>query len=200
MGKLTLDQVKQRTLDVGSEFLDGFYVNNSYRHRFRCSACGEEFINILASVTNKKHPITKCEKCYRKTRKSQKLSEEKFNKYKQKFISENKIEILTPYSEYQKNSQKLECRCLICDEIFYKNISNMTSGQMHGCLFVSKGERIALTYFENNGVQYNYQVTLSNGLISDFEILLENGTLHLEINGDQHYEYNERYFSSHEDF
>jgi hypothetical protein len=197
MKKLTLEQVKERALQVGSEFLDDFYVDNSYKHNFKCAVCGETFQRSFNNVINPKNPSNKCLKCQPK---NVKLSEIKFNQYKEEFKNNNKIEILTSYFDYKRNNVPLECRCLICNKIFYKTISNMQQGQMHGCVLIPEGERIVLDFCEKNGIVYKYQVKLENGLISDFEIYGNDFIIHLEIDGDQHYEYPNGFHKTYEEF
>jgi hypothetical protein len=196
MGKLSTEKVMRRSEEVGSEFLDDFYINNSYKHRFKCAECGGEFYRAFKDVINSNKPKNKCLKC---SPKNERLPEDKYNSYIESFKSNNKIEVLSPYIEYKNNTTKLKCKCLICNEVFYKNLNNMKSGQMHGCLFISEGERIVLTYFENHGIMYKYQVTLPNNLISDFEVITEDGLIHLEIDGDQHFEISNRYCNSFEE-
>jgi hypothetical protein len=144
-----------------------------------------------------------CKECAMNSQKKlQKLSEIEFDKYVEMFKNEKDILVITPYKEYTNNKQKLKCICLICNIEFKDSIAKLYLKDSHGCINISKGERIAITMFEQQGIDYKYQVYNHElNLTSDFEILLENGSkIHLEIDGDQHYIYPNEFHRTKEDF
>ena len=132
---------------------------------------------------------------------AKKLTEKQFENYKNDFIIKKDIKILVNYEDYVNNSNKMKCICLLCNKEFNQSLVNLQKKNNHGCFKISSGERIVLTFLEHNGIKYDYQVYTSLGTISDFEIKLkDNKILHLEIDGDQHYNYPNEFHKTYEDF
>lgn len=204
---LTLEIAKERARNVGCEFKDDFYVDIKYRHTFLCSKCKKNtFTRALGDVVRKDRPRNLCLECTEESRyMKQKLSEEKYEEYKKYYKENYHIEIMSNYTEYINSSTKnLVCHCHVCNNI--KNMSiqqlnDLISGLGCGCSNISQGERIVLEFLEHNGIDYEFQVRLSNGLFTDFELKLKNGRLLvLEIDGSQHYVYNKMFCQTYEDF
>lgn len=162
---------------------------------------GHEFYRSYSNVVyNNQINCNDCAKAIQA--KSQKLSYEEFINYKNNFIDNKYIEILSDYSEYKNRNQKLQCKCILCNKLFTESIANIDKKQSHGCLKISKGELLTMSLFEENQISYSYQVYIPElNLISDFEIKLTNGKIiHLEIDGDQHYEYPNEFHKTYEDY
>lgn len=205
--RFSLEEVKDKVRKVGCEFLDDEYIGDKHKHKFLCSKCKEKtFIRTLNDVTHKTHPKTMCLDCAIESRnEKQKVTEYKYNNYKKRFKENQFIEILTDYKDYVNYSTKnLKCHCLICNNTKYMSLSqlkDLESGMGCGCAFISCGERIVLEFLEHNGIDYEFQKLLPNGLYADFEIKLKNNKLLLlEVDGSQHYIYRKHFYKSYEDF
>jgi len=155
------------------------YDNVASGHKTQCNECGK--LNQL----NK-----------------QKLSELEYKKYNESFILNKNIKILSKYDDYKNVEQKLLCKCLTCNNDFYENINNIIKKSSHGCIRMPHGEKIVISILEENAIKYNYQSYISElNLTSDFEIYLKNGNIiHLEIDGDQHYDFPNEFHKTYEDF
>lgn len=162
---------------------------------------GHEFYSAYDNVANGlKYQCNNCSKQSQLNK--QKLSRDEYINYNNLFKSEKDIELVTNYINYKNIKQNLKCKCLICEQYFEESIDNLLKKDSHGCINTSKGERIAITLFERYGIDYEYQVHIPKlNLISDFEIKLNNNKIiHLEIDGDQHYEFPNTFHKTYDEF
>lgn len=162
--------------------------------------CGHKFYRDYSCVVNRKQVY--CNLCaLENQKKSQRMSIEEFNKYAEIFM-EKDIKILSSYKDYKNFKQTLKCKCTICNIIFDLSLTNGLKKDSHGCINIPKGEQIVLSTLEINGIDYNYQKYIMElNLTSDFEIMLKNNNLiHIEIDGDQHYNYPNQFHKTYEDF
>jgi hypothetical protein len=144
--------------------------------------CGHPFYASYGNVVSG-HKLC-CNNCGKNNQlNKQKLSEEEYLKYNNLFEAEKNITVLTKYIGYKNFRQKLECKCLTCNLIFNESIDNILKKDSHGCLSIPKGERITISLFEKNNIDYQYQVYISElNITSDFEIYLEDGKLKKKMN------------------
>jgi hypothetical protein len=162
---------------------------------------GHVFYSAYDNIANGKKDC--CNECGKqKQLEKQKLTENQYYNYVKVFEKDKKISIITFYKEYNNFRQKLKCKCMICNNVFEESIDNLLKKDSHGCVSISSGERIAISLFEENGIDYNYQMYIKElNLTSDFEIkLMDNSLLHLEIDGDQHYEYPNEFHKNYREF
>jgi len=172
-------KIKYWFKDVNGHKFYKSYSNVVYNNQIYCNTCSK-------LIQNEK----------------QKLSYEEYIHYKNNFIANKHIKILTDYSQYKNRNQKLQCQCLLCNKLFDESISNIFKKYSHGCIKISKGELLTMSLLEENQIDYIYQVYIPDiNLTSDFEIKLLNGKIiHLEIDGDQHYEYPNEFHKTYEDY
>jgi len=95
----------------------------SDKHKFKCEKCGQIIEKTLYAIFRG----TGCPIC----KKIGRLKEFQYAEYVEKIKIQNKIEVLTPYSEYKGNLKPLDCKCLICGEIIHPNLNNLMRGA--GC-------------------------------------------------------------------
>lgn len=120
-----------RSEKIGLRLLDKIPDNCTMRSRFRfaCDKCGHVIERSLMSLRQG----SGCKICA----KSDGFTEEQFNDAKNKIVTDRKIEILTPYSEYRRNSQKLECLCLVCGgKLYTPTMNSLQRG--FGCIECKK--------------------------------------------------------------
>jgi len=162
---------------------------------------GHNFYSAYDNVANGSKSC--CNDCSIESQKeNQKLTIQQYIDYCNEFKLSKNINVLSLYEDYRNIKQKLECKCLICNKPFKESIQNLIKKDSHGCLNMPKGEMITMSRFEEYGIEYDYQVYISElNLTSDFEIKLKNKTLiHLEIDGDQHFDFPNQFHKTYEDF
>lgn len=162
---------------------------------------GHDFYCRYDSVANGRK--TCCNKCSKQSQiNNQKLNKDEYDNVIKDFKINKNIRILTVYKDYKNIRQKLKCKCLLCSKIFNESIDNIRKKDSHGCETIPKGERIVIDMFEKNGIDYKYQIYIQElNVTSDFEIKLKNNSiLHLEIDGDQHYDFPNEFHKNYDDF
>jgi hypothetical protein len=81
-----------------------------------------------------------CQNCSAKKAGIEKrITEEKFLLGKDRVLTENKILILSPYSDYKQAHSHLSCKCQVCGSEFFASMTNLLSGK--GCRSCSISER-----------------------------------------------------------
>jgi very-short-patch-repair endonuclease len=200
-----IEEVKEKAISVGCEFLDNEYISSKHNHLFLCAKCKKNtFKRTLNDVLTKKRNL--CKECSEESyNKKQKISQEKFEEYKIYFEKSQGIKILTDYQNYKNfNKKNLICYCNVCNNTRNMSLSQLTDLQSAigcGCSYISCGEKLTLEFLEKNGIEYEFQKRLPIGLYADFEIKLENNkVLLLEIDGSQHYLYRKQFNKTHKEF
>lgn len=124
--KIRSESWKNKMVETAKE--NGFILisplsNPSDKHQFRCKKCGQIIEKTLYSVEKS----TGCPIC----KKVNGLLEFQFNECVDTIRENNKIDVLTPYSEYQGNLLRLNCKCLVCGKEIHPNLNNLMRGA--GC-------------------------------------------------------------------
>ena len=161
------------------------YVDSLVRMSCECKICGHTW-------TTKPQLLTEghgCPICARKIAgESKSLSQEEI---------ENRVKNANPHvkiiGKYTKLKDKIECKCLLCNNIWFPVVGNILHGS--GCPFcsVSKGEIRIIDALTNMNVLFETQKTfdellgLYGGKLS-YDFYLPNYNLLIEFQGKQHYE------------
>jgi len=118
--KLTLEEVKNYCLSVGSDFLSNKYETVDHRYVFKCIICNKEFTTTYTKFKQrKKH---KCNECSVGIQWNIDSARE--------YIKSKNCELLS--SEYKNNCSKLKIRCS-CGNCFETTLQIFISNKKHHC-------------------------------------------------------------------
>jgi len=139
--KYSLKSIKKRNKkikELNLILLDPEYVNNTFKHKWKCLNCDHVFYQVWAEI-NRKNRSYKCPKCYpRKVGYSQKKKEE-YLIYFYKRLKELNLTLLDP--EYVDNTVKHKWKCLTCDHVFWRKwLANLKCPKCSHSNRISKGE------------------------------------------------------------
>lgn len=127
--RLTIEQIKdflkENDTNNSCELLSEEYVNNSTPLKFKCNLCGEIFYRDYQHL---KRGRFKCQTCANKDNiPKNKLSIETVKEYLEKNDINHQCELLS--TEYKSASDKLEFRCNICGNIFFRDFNHIKRGR-----------------------------------------------------------------------
>jgi len=121
MKKLTLEYVKQKSLEIGFEFLDDFYNGSLYRHNFKCLKHGTVQKSVFSNIN--RDILPRCcgsEKISQGNRLELKEIKRRFKFFDFEFLDDH----------YENYRNKYNIKCLKHNEIFKACIQQIFQG--HG--------------------------------------------------------------------
>lgn len=129
--KWTIDTVKEKCLELGTEFLSKEYKSNEDKYNFKCS-CGEIYTARWADILSG-NTISKCERCRGRINWN-------YDKVKLFIEKESNSGCKLIGNEYINNQSKLKIQCL-CGEIFETTFMKFKDRNKRQCNKCSKRER-----------------------------------------------------------
>ncbi|MCK9596360.1 hypothetical protein M0R19_04210 [Candidatus Pacearchaeota archaeon] len=114
------------------------------------------------------------------------LTEEKFNEYKQKFIEENKLELLTPFDEYFSRLQTVKVKCLLCGKEQENNLMTLHKGSSCKYCFSGKSKEEYELYEFISSVAEEYNIIRGDRTIlrpKELDIYIPEKKIAIEYNG-----------------
>lgn len=182
------------------EFLEELYIKNYKSYTFdilekyktshtkllcKCKICNNKWNakpNLLLQGRG-------CPKCGRKTAGISKTLSDNEIKNRIKDINPN-IEII---GEYTKLKEKIECKCLLCNNIWFPTPANLLKGSSCPLCSTSKGEEKIIDVLTNMNISFEPQ-KMFEGLLGvyggklSYDFYLPDYNMLIEFQGKQHYE------------
>lgn len=184
--KKTQNEFEEKVKETFGETLSvvGCYIGSSERIAMHCNICGTDWSPLATNITMG-HGCPHCRDIQTGIR---------CRKSKEQFINELYLEnqFVEVIGDYIDSETPIECKCLLCDNIWYPRPLNLLSGcGCPKCNKPSKGEITIEEILKINNILYEKQKRFS-GLVGigykllSYDFYLPNKNILIEFQGQQH--------------
>lgn len=195
-----IEKINNNGFDIDQDFT---YINGKQKVNVICKQCGINNYIRIDSIISKNYGCKNCNII---------KSRHSFEYIKDKF-KQNNLEIIENNFTYTSKRQKPKTKCLKCETIYYPEISSVI-GKKSSCPQCSKckNEKLSRQYIEeiiqkspNCQFKINEKIIINNEVIRnyilvDYEFEFNNKKYFVEINGEQHYQFTERFHRNNDSF